>query len=625
MPTTTLSSPYPPILDYAAIGDCRSVALVSRDGSLDWLCWPEIDSPSVFAALLDADRGGRFAIRPRGEFQTERRYLPDTNVIETVFHGAEGSVALSDLMPVSSEERKRQRLSAEHEVLRQIDGLTGQVALDLHYEPRPNYGRRAARLDDRGAFGIWCDAGRGALALRSDVPLTLVSDRSAARAGIVIRAGERRAMSLSYSAGGPAVLPPLGEVAGKRLDETVAWWRAWTARCTYTGPYRESVVRSLLALKLMCFATSGAVVAAPTTSLPERIGGERNWDYRYCWLRDAAFTVRALTELGYVEEASAYCDWMLHATRLSWPRLQILYDVYGETRLDESTLGHLEGYAGSGPVRIGNGAHGQRQLDVYGEVADAISWIARDREFFSRDIVRFLDSIGQTVCDLWREPDSGIWEARSGPTHYTYSKVMCWVALDRLIRLHEHFGIALDVDRFRSEREALRAMIEERGYNARIGSYTQTLDGESLDASLLTLPLYGYVEGTHPRMLSTLDRVTARLGRGPLMYRYGEDSDDGIEPGEGAFGVCGFWAVDCRARAGRLADATADFERLLGFASDIGLFAEETDPDTGAGLGNFPQAFTHIGVINAALTLAAGDAFGQNRLAGTAVGKGARA
>jgi GH15 family glucan-1,4-alpha-glucosidase len=603
MSSTEAPDRYPPIGGYAMIGDCRSAALISREGSLDWLCWPRFDSPSIFAALLDAGRGGRCRIRPTGAFQTERRYLPDTNVVEIIFHTANGSLALRDAMVVMSEEDKQNGLTADHEIIREIEGLTGEVEVEIHYEPRPDFDRQAISLERRGGFGVWCHAGRAALILRSDALLDISDDRRSASTTAHVRAGERLLLSLSYSDDGPAVIPALGSSARDRFERSIQWWRAWAQRCTYNGPHRDSVVRSLLALKLMCFAPSGAVIAAPTTSLPEKIGGERNWDYRYCWLRDASFTVRALLELGYHEEAEAYCGWLLHATRLTWPKLQVVYDVFGKARLPEDELSHFEGYAKSRPVRLGNGAHDQIQLDVYGEVLDAISRLAQDDNFLDRDTVRFLDGFGRTVCEQWHEPDAGIWEGRSEPKHYTHSKVLCWVALDRLVGLHEKYGIDIDVDRYRIERDAIRAEVEGRGYNGRLQSYTQVFDGDALDASLLTSPWYGYIDGNDPRMIATVDRIRERLGHGALIYRYDDDTDDGFPSGEGAFGVCGFWAVDCLARCGDVAQATEAFEQLFGYANDVGLYAEETDAESGEPLGNFPQAFTHLGLINAALTL----------------------
>ena len=593
---------YPPIGDYALIGDGRSAALVSRDGSLDWLCWPRFDSPSIFAALLDTERGGRFLVRPTGTFRSERRYLPDTNVLETIFHTSTGTVALRDLMPVASEEDKRASLSSDHEVLREIEGLSGLVEVEVVYTPRPDYARTHLELTSRGSFGIWCDVTDGSLVLRSDLPLQVSPNRQNAYGVATVAAGERRHLSLAYSIDAPGVIPPLGDSARDRLERSIRWWRDWSNRGTYQGPYRDAVMRSALVLKLMTYAPSGAVVAAPTTSLPEEIGGVRNWDYRYCWLRDASLTLRALFDLGYSEEAEAYLCWILHATRLTWPELQVLYDVFGEANLPESDVPHLSGYANSRPVRVGNDAHGQLQLDVYGEVIDAVACFAARGGHVDRDTARMLSGLGETVCRRWREPDEGIWEGRAGRFHHTHSKVLCWVALDRLIALHDTGRIRIDRDRFRSERDAIRNAIQTRGYNPDLDSYTRLFDGDDLDASLLTLPLYGYHEGTHPRRRATCQGVHERLARDGLVYRY--QTDDGLPPGEGAFGICSFWAVQCRAKGGDVEGATEAFAKLLTCANDLGLFGEEIDPETGAALGNFPQAFTHVGLFNAALTLA---------------------
>ena len=601
---TSENAGYPPIDDYALIGDCRSAGLISRDGSLDWLCLPRFDSPSVFAALLDAREGGRFYIRPVGEYGSERRYLPDTNVLETTFRCSSGAFVLRDLMSVSAEEDKRASLTPEHEVLRGLEGFDGEVEVEILYDPRPDYGLTRPVLERQWDQSLRCEVGGAVLILRSELALEPKSDGRGAGGVIRIQAGERKYLSLTYSREAPAVIAPLGEAARERIERTARWWRGWANRCAYYGPYRDWVVRSTLALKMMTYAPSGALVAAPTSSLPEAIGGVRNWDYRYCWLRDASFTLRALFTLGYREEAEAFDGWVLHATRLTWPELHVLYDVFGEAKLPERELGHLEGYAGSRPVRVGNDAQGQLQLDVYGEVIDAAAQFVERGGRFDRDTNRMLDGLGRTVCRRWREPDEGIWEGRSGRFHNTHSKVLCWVALDRLIKMHEAGHLEGSVGLFRAGREEIREEIEAHGYNERIGSYTRTFDGEEMDASLLTLPLYGYAEGTDPRMRSTCARIHEKLARDGLVYRYEAGTDDGLPPGEGAFGICSFWAVECVAGGGNIKAATQTFEQLLAYANDVGLFAEELDPDTGAALGNFPQAFTHIGLINAALTLA---------------------
>ena len=597
---------YSPISSYAMIGDCRSAALIGKNGSIDWLCLPRFDSPSIFAALLDPEVGGRFQIRPTGSFTSEHRYLPHTNILETTFRTTHGTCVLRDLLPVASESEKRQGLEADHEVLREIEGTSGEIELEIVYDPRPDYGLMPPQLEERGDLGFWAQTRRATLVLQSEVPLALVDGRRGARGVGSIRAGQRKYLSFTYTQEAPAVIPPLGQSAGRRVERSIRWWEAWSERCTYQGPYREAVLRSALALKLMAYAPSGAIVAAPTTSLPEQIGGERNWDYRYCWLRDASFTLRALLRLGYHEEADAFESWILHATRLSWPELQVLYDVFGEVQLRERELTHLAGYRHSSPVRVGNAAHGQLQLDAYGEVIDAAARFARYRGAFDRDTTHLLQGLGHTVCRRWREPDEGIWEIRAGRQHHTHSKVLCWVALDRLLTMHKQGHLRLTtsaLDRFQEERGALRTEIEVHGYNEQLQTYTRTFDGDDLDASLLTLPLYGYISGTHPRMRATCQRVRGHLGRGALVSRYSSATDDGLAPGEGAFGICSFWAVECLARGDEIAAATQAFEELLTYANEVGLYAEQIDLATGAALGNFPQAFTHIGLIDAALTL----------------------
>jgi GH15 family glucan-1,4-alpha-glucosidase len=595
----------PSIGDYAIIGDCRSAALVSRGGSLDWLCWPRFDSPSLFGALLDPAKGGSFALRPVGSFSSERRYIGDTNILETTFQTPTGVVRLTDLMPVCSEVDRGRELWPQHQILRAVDCLTGEVELELVCHPRPDYARTTPRLRARGLLGLYYEHGNTVLILHGDLPLTLSDDGTGARGRTLLRSGERRHISLVFSQGEPAVIPPLGAVAERKITTSVEWWEQWVSRCTYQGPYRQAVIRSALTLKLMAYAPSGAVVAAPTSSLPEQLGGVRNWDYRYCWLRDASLTLQALFDLGFPAEAESFLAWLIHTTRITWPELQILYDVYGRPNLEETELDHLAGFAGSRPVRVGNAAEGQLQLDVYGEVVDAIYQFVRRGGRLNRMTARMLIGFGETVCRRWREPDEGIWEVRSGRRHHTYSKAMCWVALDRLLRLHAAERITAPAARFAREQAAIRDQIETHGFNESIGSYVSVLDGNAVDASLLQLGRYGYTDPAGARMRGTLATVLARLGQAGLLRRYA--TDDGLPPGEGAFGICSFWAVTAQALGGDPGGAGTTFERLLRHANDVGLFAEEIDPESGAALGNFPQAFTHVGLIDAAITLAGAD------------------
>lgn len=594
---------WPDIGDYGAIGDCRSAGLVSRSGALEWLCLPRFDSDAVFAAILDRERGGSFVVRPAGEFSTTRRYLPDTNVLETVHEAAGGTIRVTDCMPVASEAEKGLELLPEHEVLRRIECLAGEVEVEVAFDPRPGFGETEPRVVHRGDLGCFCQSGKEAFAFRSDLPVSCDVDRPGARGRATLTAGDVRWAGFTYTDEDAAVVPVFGEVAERKLERTIRWWRGWTGQCRYEGPWRDAVVRSALAVKLLAYAPSGAVVAAPTTSLPERIGGIRNWDYRYCWLRDSSLTIQSLMDLGFEPEAHAFLAWMLHATRRTWPELQILYDVHGRRCPPERELEWLSGYRDSAPVRVGNAAEDQFQLDVYGEVVDAVVEYVRRGGSVSRGTGRMLRGLGRTVLERWRDPDEGIWEVRVEPRHHTYSKVMAWVALERLLELHERGEIEVPAREFAEGRDAIREVVETEGWNESLGSYTSTLGGDDVDASLLLLSRYGYAEPGSERMRGTCATIAERLGCGDgLVYRY-RDQPDGLPAGEGAFGIASFWAVDCQCLQGAV-DAAADrFESLLGYATDLGLFAEEIDPETGAQLGNFPQAFTHVGLIDAALTL----------------------
>jgi len=621
MPSAT---PQPKIQDYAMIGDCRSAALVSRTGSIDWLCWPRFDSPSLFGALLDPDGGGSFRITPAGGHTARRRYLPETNVLETLFRTSSGSVILLDFMPVAAEEEKRRRLDPDHSLLRIVKGVQGEVELEVRYDPRPRYGTSSAALVSHGPFGLWIDTGgKGTLALRSSIPLamgpegrsgwgeTKAPDGSGSPASegwsgpgagaiVRVRQGEVLHFQLSYTEEAPAVFPPFEE-AVEALQRSVDWWRSWVSGLRYDGPYREHVIRSALALRMMIYAPSGAVVAAPTTSLPEEIGGSKNWDYRFCWLRDASFIVRALFGLGFHDEAASFVSWLLHTTRLTRPRLNVLYDVFGEEPPKEREL-PMQGYRGSRPVRLGNAAKDQLQLDVYGEVIDAVAQYINQGGTLDKETSRMLIAFGRYVCDHWEDPDEGIWEVRSGACPHVHSRVLCWTALDRLIELRRKGHIrSAPEQRFVEVRQKIRDNVLRHGWSEKIQSFVQVVGTDHVDAALLLFPWYGFEKATSERMRKTFERIHLELhAGGSLYYRYA--THRGKE--EGAFGICSFWAAEYLARGGgSLDEARAAFEGLLRTGSEVGLFSEEVDPRTGDALGNFPQGFTHVGLINAALAI----------------------
>ena len=587
----------PRIHDYAVVGDSRSAALISRGGSLDWLCWPRFDSPSLFGAILDP-AAGRFSIAPGGDFRSERWYAPETNVLCTRFSAAEGEVVLTDFMPAAFEAERRRRMQPECELVRLVECTRGEVELEICFEPRPDYGRERCGLVDERRLGLRMRCRRGLLALRTGVKLE-ISDNGA-RGRVRMRAGDRSEFSLTLATRDVAVLPPL-DGSRDTLDRTLRYWREWSSRTKYEGPYRDQVVRSALVLKLLGFAPSGAIVAAPTTSLPERPGGDLNWDYRFCWLRDASLTARALFGLGHAEEAEAFVDWLLNATSRSWPELQVLYDVYGRHPPKEQQLRHLAGHRGARPVRIGNAAAEQMQLDLYGEVVGAATYLVRSGGTLDRGTQKALIGLGRLVCERWREPDQGIWEVRGERRHFTHSRVLCWAALDGLLELHDRNHLRAPVELFARNRALIRDEVERLGYNEEIESYTRTLSGNDVDASLLLLPWYGYTDAAAERMRATFARIRQDLYVGDGLYRRYRGR---WTSGEGAFGICSFWAAEYLAMGGgSREEAHTELEALLHRANDLGLYAEEILPETGEALGNFPQAYTHVGLINAALTL----------------------
>jgi GH15 family glucan-1,4-alpha-glucosidase len=588
------------IQDYAIIGNGRSAALISKHGSIDWLCWPRFDSASIFGAILDPEIGGAWRIHPAQESKVSRRYIEDTNVLETTFSSLSGQIVLIEFMPVASEDQKKRMLWPEHELVRQVKCTQGKLELIVEFEPRPDYGRVTPVITNGGKLGWRIEIGAHAFTLRADVDLISETNKGL-RGNLTLQAGDVVAFSLTFSADGPDVVPPLGELIIEKLNLTTNCWRQWSAQSTYQGRYQRQVIRSALVLKLLSYAPSGAIVAAPTTSLPERVGGNLNWDYRFAWLRDASFTVHALFGLGYKDDAAAFVDWLLHSTRLTRPELRVIYDVFGERPPRERELSHLRGHAGSRPVRTGNAASEQLQLDIYGEVVEAVSHFLHESEKLDRDVQSMLRQCAEYVCQHWREPDNGIWEERHRRRHYTHSRLMCWVALDRLLQMQARGQLkGISVGKCATERKRICEEIEGLAWNAKLEAYTQACPSETIDASVLLLAYHGFEEASSLRMQQTYQRIRDRLcPRLGLMHR----NEQSKKRNEGTFAVCSFWEADFLARSGRVREAHEIFEATLSYANDIGLFAEEIDPETGDALGNFPQAFTHLGLINAALSL----------------------
>ncbi|MEV8441549.1 glycoside hydrolase family 15 protein [Actinosynnema sp. NPDC051121] len=607
------------IEDYALLSDLRTAALVGRDGSIDWLCMPRFDSPSCFSRLLGTEDDGHWRIAPVAEAVAVRRsYRDGSLVLETEFETVDGVVRLIDTMPPEQDD-----WDADTRVVRVLEGVSGQVEMSLRWVLRFAYADSVpwVRRGERdGQECIVALAGPSAVALYGDRLPYRVHGKRAHEAEFTVSAGERLSwvMEFAYSPDEPpAPVDALGEVA-----RAEAFWLAWSSRIDYDGPHAEAVRRSLITLKGLSYAPTGGIVAAPTTSLPETFGGERNWDYRYCWLRDATFTLLALDNFGCTGEAAAWRKWLLRAVAGDPADLQIMYGLGGERHLVEWEVDWLPGYRGARPVRVGNAAYRQLQLDVYGEVMDALH-LARERGLgetpdswaMQRGMMRHLEKV-------WERPDKGLWEVRGPDRHFTHSRVMLWVAFDRAVRAVEEFGLPGPVERWRELREAVHAEVLAKGWNASLGAFTQYYGGTELDAATLLIPAVGFLPGDDPRVVGTLDAIDRVLKRGDLVDRYetshGESEVDGLAGVEGSFLACSFWYVDALALAGRREEAVSMYDRLVDLCNDVGLLAEEYDAGTGRMLGNFPQAFSHLALVNSAAVLFGGHTRDERHRGGAA-------
>jgi GH15 family glucan-1,4-alpha-glucosidase len=577
-----------PIEDYAVIGDTQTAALVGRDGSIDWLCLPRFDSPACFAALLGDRRNGRWKIAPEGDVKrVERRYREDTLVLETDFHTADGAIRVVDCMPPRGE---------APDVVRLVQGLDGRVEVDMELVLRFDYGHVVPWVRRHGDYRL---AVAGPAAVRLDAGVPTRGENLTTRASFAVGRGDEVPFVMTWY---PSHEPDPAPVdAATAVADTDAWWKEWIDRCEPRDPL---VRRSLLTLKALTYAPTGGIVAAATTSLPEQLGGVRNWDYRFVWLRDATLTLTAMIRGGFLDEARAWRDWLLRAVAGDPRDMQIMYGCAGERRLTELELPWLPGYEKSAPVRIGNAASGQFQLDVYGEVMDALLQ-AREHGLepeehawaLQRAVLNFLES-------HWDDPDEGLWEVRGPRRHFVHSKVMAWVAFDRAARTVEDFGQAGDADRWRRERDEIHRQVCEQGWDGERNTFTQSYGSKALDAALLLIPRTGFLPADDPRVIGTVDAVQRELDHDGFLLRHPTDeSDDGLPPGEGAFLPCSFWLADALALTGRRDEGRALYERLAGLANDVGLLSEEYDPKTKRLVGNFPQAFTHLALVNTALTI----------------------
>jgi GH15 family glucan-1,4-alpha-glucosidase len=598
---------YQPIENYGIVGNMRTVALIGIHGSIDWFCYPHFDSPSIFGALLDDRSGGRFSIRPRCEGGRNKQfYWPSTNILVTRFLSSDGVAEIEDFMPVGRDPDSQC-------LLRRVKCVRGSMAFSLECTPAFEYGRQK-HIAEKASHGVAFRTERLSMVLCTDLPFG-IDGSGGVHAEFVLNEGQSRSFVFKPLSADAGKAPPSEKEAQDLFEATVYFWRNWLSSCTYRGRWREQVYRSALALKLLTFEPTGAVIAAPTTSIPEVIGGVRNWDYRYTWMRDAALTIYALLRIGFSKEAMDFMNWLKNFAPDENPEkpIPIMFSVRGEKILEEKILGHWEGYRSSRPVRIGNGAYQQFQVDIYGELMDAIYLFNKYVAPVSYDLWEKIRVRANWVCENWRVPDDGIWEMRNKREHFVYSKIMNWVALDRAIRLADKRSFPADTDKWRHVRDQIYEEVMDRGWRDDRGAFTQAYGRTELDASVLIMPLVFFMAPNDPRMLSTIDAIMKPPVRGGLftdglVYRYPPGpGSDGLPGEEGTFNVCSFWLVEALTRAGstnpdRLDQARLLFERMLGFANHLGLYAEQTGSQ-GEALGNFPQALTHLALISAAFNL----------------------
>jgi alpha,alpha-trehalase len=606
---------FPAIGDYAFISDCHSLALIGRDASIEWACFHRYDACPVFARILDRDIGGWFRIAPNGDFTSTRRYVPETNVLETTFRTSGGVVTVTDCLPVGPHplhQAATEHLVAKHLLLRVVRGVGGEVEMRVDFHPRFEYGLTTPYVEPLGDDLLRATGSADALLLQSEIaPLTC--DDGCATAIGTVAAGDVKVVAVQADTPHHLDSTPLDRTELlAALDATIQYWQQWSARTQYDGPYTDVVKRSALVLKGLTYSRTGAIVAAATTSLPEWIGGERNWDYRYSWVRDSSAILAALSAVGHTAEAVAFGAWLFRTTAGRADELQIMYGIGGERLLHEAQLTHLSGYRDSKPVRIGNGAWDQLQIDTFGEIV-AAAWFVRqvlaDAPIIDERRERFLVDVVETAIRKFEDPDEGIWEVRGGRQHFIFSKLMSWIAVDRALALAEAAGIqdAALIDRWRTARDDMRKRIESEGIDPATSAFTQAFGSTTLDASALQVGLRGFLPMNDPRILATIDEIDRNLTKNGHVYRY-RGSGDGLAGDEGTFVFCTLWLVSALARSGQLEKAKERFEMVMGCANDLGLLAEEIDADSGEMLGNFPQAFSHIGVIGAALSIAFAEA-----------------